>query len=216
MPELVRRAGVELRQLKSHALSKAGAVGWPARTSVPVEVAAIPIKKSVLDVVSFRSLERVRERLFGAPDKPDVKIPGKEKASRLGEPGRLHLHQCVAQFRAQLLPETIAVLREHFGPRCMLAAVEALHGALQAYLPRVLQRQQELQAARAHLTAISEPLRALAASASRKVPELAELGKAFDQDVASSKEVVLQPAAPRGREARPSTPAPSQPPPRRA
>ena len=199
VPELVRRAGVDLRQLKAHALAKAGAVGWPARTSVPVEVGAIPIKKSVLDVVSFRSLERVRERLFGAPDKPEVKIPGKEKAARLGEPGRLHLHQCVAQFRAQLLPETIAVLREYFGPRCLQAATEALRAGLQGYLPRVQQRQQELQAARASLLALSEPLRHLAAGATSRVPALAELGKAFDQDVASTKDVVLQPTAPRSR-----------------
>ena len=31
--------------------------------TVPVDLAALPIKKSMLDVVSFRSLDRVRERL---------------------------------------------------------------------------------------------------------------------------------------------------------
>ena len=78
--ELLRRAGVDLRRLRHEALAEVGAVDWPRHAVVPVDVRRIPVKKGVLDRLAFRSLDRVRERLFGPPDRPDVKIPGKDKA----------------------------------------------------------------------------------------------------------------------------------------
>ena len=225
IPELVRRAGIDLRQLKAHALASLGAVAWPGSTTVPVDLAALPIKKSMLDVVSFRSLDRVRERLFGPASKPDVKIPGKEKASRLGEPGRLFLHQCVAQFRAQLLPETTGLLREFFGTKFFAAATKALGAQLAAYEPRLLQKQQELGAVRTRLLAVAEPLRTLITATTARGPQLGELGKAFDHEVGqtpamardAAKEVVIAPQAPRSRDAKPDgkptpIPQPSTPP----
>jgi hypothetical protein len=159
-------------------------------------------------MVSFRSLDRVRERLFGPASKPDVKIPGKEKASRLGEPGRLFLHQCVAQFRAQLLPETTGLLREFFGAKFFAAATKALCTQLAAYEPRLLQKQQELGAVRTRLLAVAEPLRLLITATTARGPQLGELGKAFDHEVgqapardgAKDKDVVIAPQAPRTRE----------------
>jgi hypothetical protein len=179
----------------THALAQAGAIGWPKLTTVPVDMAQIPLKRSMLDVVAFRSLDKVRERLFGPAQKPDVKIPGKEKAARLGEPGRLFLHQCVTTFRGQLLPETVAILRQHFGPRVCALAAATLKEQLQAHLPRLEQKRAELQQVRAHLQALAMPLQKLAASTKGLMPKLAELGRAFDHEVAQApgKQVVLQP-----------------------
>lgn len=217
VPELARRADVDLRQTLVQALTRLGAVGWPARTTVPVEVAAIPLKRNVLDVVSFRSLEKVRERVFGPATRPDVKIPGKDKAARLGEPGRLYLHQCVAQFRAALLPETVGLLREFFGPRLLAVAIEALRAQLAAYQPRLRQREVELQAARARVLAVFTPLQQLRNATGALVPKLLELGKAFDHEVAAApaKQVVLQPQPARGRETRDGKDARPASPPRR-
>jgi len=215
IPELVRRAGIDLRQLKAHALAAVGAVAWPASTSVPVDLGALPLKKSMLDVVAFRSLDRVRERLFGPVSKPDLKIPGKEKAARLGEPGRLFLHQCVAQFRAQLQPETTGVLREHFGAKFFAAATKALVAQLAAYQPRLLQKQQELTAVRNRLITVAEPIQALVDAAMARRPQLVELEKNFDHEVqagpAVGKDVVLAPQAPRPRDGKPVAPAAARP-----
>lgn len=202
VPELARRAGLDLRATIVQSLAKLGAVGWPKTTAVPVDVAAIPLKRSVLDVVAFRSLDRVRERVFGASTKPDVKIPGKEKATRLGEPGRLHLHQCVTQFRGMLLPETTGILRQFFGARLLATAVDALRAQLAAYQPRLQQKHDELSRARQRLQDLVTPLRELAASTGALAPKLQALGQAFDHDVAKlpSKQVVLAPQPPRPRE----------------
>lgn len=205
VPELVRRAGIELRQTLAQALAKLGTVAWPTRTAVPVEVGHIPLKRSMLDVVAFRSLDRVRERLFGPPSKPDVKIPGKEKAARLGDPGRLYLHQCVAQFRAALLPETVALLREHFGPKLLAVAVDSLRSQLAAHQPRLEQKRLELVDTRQRLLGLAAPLRQLANSSAQLVPRLQELGRAFDHDVAAAaptKQVVIAAKPPQPRDSK--------------
>ncbi|MBL8737521.1 MAG: dynamin family protein [Planctomycetes bacterium] len=215
IPELVRRAGIDLRQLKAHALAAVGTVPWPASTSVPVDLGAMPLKKSMLDMVAFRSLERVRERLFGPVSKPDLKIPGKEKAARLGEPGRLFLHQCVAQFRAQLQPETTGVLKEHFGAKFFAAATKALVAQLAAYQPRLLQKQQELTAVRNRLIAVAEPIQSLVDATMARRPQLVELEKNFDHEVqaapAAGKDVVLAPQAPRPRDGKSVAPSAARP-----
>lgn len=202
VPDLLRRAGIDLRQTIGQSLAKLGTVGWPARTTVPVEVGQIPLKRTMLDVVAFRSLDRVREKVFGAAARPDVKIPGKEKAARLGEPGRLYLHQCVAQFRGALMPETVGLLRAFFGPRLLACAEEALRTQLAAYQPRLQQRLAELTQARQRVLTLVTPIQKLASAAGQLVPKLQDLGRAFDQDIAKgpTKQVVLAPQPPRPRE----------------
>jgi len=194
--ELLDRAGVEVRDLRVAGVAALGAVTWPAAAGVPVDVAAIPIRKGVLDLVSFRSVDRVRERIFGPAGKPETKIPAKEKASRLGEPGRLHLHKCVTSYRAELAPQTIAVLREFFGAKLTAATVQVLHDRLRAYAPRLAEERQRLLDERTRADAVAGPLRRVEAAAVRIRGGLAELGKQFENDVRSSapaKDPVLQP-----------------------
>lgn len=208
LPEMLRRAGIDLRQVMGQALAKVGSATWPKTTSVPVDLAQIPLRRSVFDVVSFRSVDRVRERIFGDKLKPDVKIPGKDKAARLGEAGRLHLHQCVSQFRAQLLPETVAILRDHFGKHLIAHAVEALRARLQEHAPRVAKKHDELLAQRHDLLALATPLRQLAATTRSLMPKLQALGAAFDHDVATTpqKQVVLAPQPARSRDTKATAP----------
>ena len=152
-------------------------------------------------------------RKLVAPHGPDhALVPAYErffaaKKSNLGEPGRLFLHQCVTAFRGQLLPETVAILRQHFGPRVCGLAAKSLQEQLQAHAPRLEQKRAELAAARTRLQALAAPLQKLAAATKGLVPKLAELGRAFDHEVAQlpGKQVVLQPQAKPGpRDARPA------------
>ncbi|MCB9879604.1 MAG: dynamin family protein [Planctomycetes bacterium] len=217
--DLAHRAGVDLRRLRVDALTSLGAIGWPAHAKVPVDVRKIPVKKGVVDHLAFRSLDKVRERLFGAFDKPDVKIPGKDKAKHLGDPGRLHLHQCVAQFRADLLPQTTGLLGEFFHRRFLETASSLLRERLAAYGPRLATERLELDAEHARLTAVAAPLRRLRAECVGMEPKLAALESQFVRDVDAyaaaeqAKDVVLQPQkgpAPRAARA-PNATAPSKP-----
>jgi energy-coupling factor transporter ATP-binding protein EcfA2 len=205
--ELLRRAGIDMRTTKARALAELGAVAWPSTGSVPVDVAAIPIKKGLLDLVAFRALDRVRERLFGPAARPDRKIPAKDKAARLGEPGRLHLHQCVTQFRGELGPQTVAVLRQFFGSRWQTATAQALQQQLAAYGPRLQQRLTQLDAERQRLADVAEPLQRLGERARLAQQALAELGRRFDLEAAAAPapDPVLEPQPRRETQAEPTS-----------
>ncbi|MEZ6038679.1 MAG: dynamin family protein [Planctomycetota bacterium] len=200
--DLAHRAGVDLRRLRQDALTSLGAIGWPAHAKVPVDVRKIPVKKGVVDHLAFRSLDKVRERLFGAFDKPDVKIPGKDKAKHLGDPGRLHLHQCVAQFRGDLLPQTTGLLGEFFHQRFLEAAANLLRERLAAYRPRLDAERAELDVEHARLLAVATPLRQLRRECEGMEAKLVALESQFVRDVdafaavAQEKKVVLQPQKP--------------------
>lgn len=197
--ELSRRAGIDLRTLRSHALDSLGKVDWPKRAAVPVDVRSIPVKKGVLDRLSFRSLDKVRQRIFGAFDKPDVKIPGKDKAKHLGEPGRLHLHQCVAQFKGELLPQTTESIGQHFGPRFLEAASTMLRQQLGEYAPRIAEKLASIESERTYLMSVASPLRDLSELTGGTKNQLSALASQFVREaemIPQQKDVVLDPKAP--------------------
>ena len=197
--DLLQRAGVDVRSVRERALADSGPVRWPAQTSVPVDVRAVPVKKSLLDRLSFRSLDHVRQRLFGPFDEPVNKILGKDKAKYLGEPGRLHLHQCVTQFRGQLLPQTTGCLREHFGGRFLEAAARLLSEGLQAYAPQLDARLAEIEAEHEALAQVARPLRSIDARSEGIRSDLEALERRFMEDpelAPDSAGFVLQPRQP--------------------
>jgi hypothetical protein len=184
--ELLRRAGVDVRVCRAQAFANLGAVEWTGDDTVQVDLAAIPIRKGVLDRLAFRSLERVRDRLFGPAERPDAKIQAKDKAARLGEPGRLHLHQCVMRFRGELAPQTVKALRRFFGSDLRNATVELVQRELEAYGPRLQQRHEVLQAQRTRLLAVTEPMERLGVVADAIQTKLQALGKEFHQEFADA------------------------------
>lgn len=203
--ELLRRAGVDARAVLLRALDRLGEVAWPAGEDVPIDVAAIPLRRTIADLVTFRSGARVRERTFGPAATPDARIPAAEKSARLGEAGRLHLHQCVAGFRAGLQAATAAALGRHFGERFAAAGAAALRDALAPYGPALRQERSQHEAGRSRLQALALPLRALAVAAHELLPQVAELGRAFGVDVAGAPpRPVLVPAPPRAEAPLPS------------
>ena len=165
---------------------------WQGSDAVTVEPGAIPVRRGILDLVAFRSHDRLRAQLLGPASKPDRRIPGREKAARLGEAGRLHLHQCVAQFRADLTPRTCEVLRRHFGEAMLGATTARIRETLLAYGPRLQAHRHELTAERAALAALHEPLQRVAASSTELQQKLLALRHQFDRDT-EEKRVVLEP-----------------------
>jgi energy-coupling factor transporter ATP-binding protein EcfA2 len=183
--DLLARAGVDLRTLLLRTLEQLGTVAWPDEPVVPIDFGAIPLRRSVVDLVTFRSLDRVRERLLGPATAPDAKVTAKDKAARLGETGRLHLHQCVTRYRGELGPATTATLRRHFDARFVAAADAALRQALAAYGPALRAERDAAAAARERLQALAAPLRELAAAVHARLDGLHELGRAFAIDLAA-------------------------------
>jgi energy-coupling factor transporter ATP-binding protein EcfA2 len=208
---LLQRCNLDLRALRSQAFANLGKVAWKGNASVAVDIDQIPIKKGVFDVVALRSLDKVRLRLFGSKQKPDQKIPGRDKAARLGEAGRLHLHQRVTQFRAELAPATVSSVLQHLGVQLTKGTIDSLMQQLRAVEPRLAAAKAKLTADRARLQALLTPLQSLAAAATTLVPQLQALGKEFGAEIQaelSNDGPVLQPqprrSELRGRETRES------------
>jgi hypothetical protein len=149
----------------------------------------------VLDVVAFRSLDTVRRRLFGPVERPDTRIPQQQKQARLGEPGRLHLHQCIAQLRATLAPGLAAEMQQHFGAALRDATIRALQARLRAELLPLLDAEARLQRELQRLRTVQAPLLELAAAADALRQHLAALTAASGETAAApAREVVLEPA----------------------
>lgn len=203
--EVLRRAGVDAHAVLLRALDRLGEVAWADADNVPIDVAAIPLRRTLADLLAFRSGARMRERTFGPSAAPDARIPAAEKSARLGEASRLHLHQCLAGFRAGLPAATDAALRRHFGERFATAGATALRDALATYGPALRQERAQHEADRARLQALALPVRALAVAAHELLPQIAEIGRAFGVDVAGAPaRHVLVPAPPRAEAPLPS------------
>jgi hypothetical protein len=147
----------------------------------------------------------VRERLFGPATAPDARITAKDKAARLGEPGRLHLHQAVGGFRARLGAATESALRAHFGERFAAAGAAALRDALAPYAPALRQARERHDAERARLQALALPLRTLAVAAHELLPQVADLGRAFGVDLSAPPSRVVVLPAPTARAEAPAS-----------
>lgn len=184
--DLCDRRDLDLRALRRAALAGLGAPAPRADIEVPVDVDAIPFQRGLLDFLAFRSLDAVRRRLFGPKDRPDHKIPGKEKAARLGEPGRLHLHQCVTQLRAVLVPAVVAALQQHFGERLRAATLAELQARLRAELPPLEQAEARLQRELDRLRALHGPLADLRTTADELRARLPALARTFGQELGAA------------------------------
>ena len=73
--DLLHRFGIDLRSVRQQALASLGAPAWKGRATVPIDPDQIPIKRGMLDVVAFRSVDKVRHRLVGDKHKHVQKIP---------------------------------------------------------------------------------------------------------------------------------------------
>jgi hypothetical protein len=192
--ELCRRHGVELSAVRQAALAGLGALPADPALRVPVDVAAVPVRRGALDLLALRSRDKVRQRVFGDAAQPDTKIPGRDKAARLGEPGRLHLHQCVTQFRARLAPATVQALRKHLGERLRAATIAALQGKLRALQPELQQRADAVRQERSRLAAVLAPLQSVEGIVGQVQQLLPALAQRFAALVPGApKDVVLTP-----------------------
>ncbi|GAB4142139.1 MAG: hypothetical protein Fur0037_09210 [Planctomycetota bacterium] len=194
LERVLRQCDIDLRSLRAEAESSLGSIEWIGDDHVPVDVRAIPVRKGLLDLVAFRSPDRIRERLFGPLDEPTRKLSARDKASRLGEPGRLFLHQQVSAFRARVIPDTVRSIVRHYGERLQEATIFALERALRSRLPALEEELQRAERRLASLDAVLSPADRLLEAASSIPPKLEALGIQFGAHWKEETGPVLEPA----------------------
>ncbi|MCD6303914.1 MAG: dynamin family protein [Planctomycetes bacterium] len=97
----LRLAEVDLEEPAAAALAGRLA-GEPQSLSDAFGTSDIPVRRSLWDWLLLRSRAKVRRRLFGPPDSPDLPIPPEVKARRLGQAGRQAM-QSLAEAHLQKL-----------------------------------------------------------------------------------------------------------------
>ncbi|MEE9127927.1 MAG: dynamin family protein [Planctomycetota bacterium] len=160
--DFLHGADIDVAALRREELTALGSPDRPARSLVPLRVDEIPIKKGLLDLVAFRSVDKVRQRLFGASNRPDKKIQPSAKLSRLGEAGKHYIRERVTQFRNDLQRSAAAATLQRLSHDLREATVSALSKALLARQPdlrtellRCKQHQKRLQQVLGPLTKLN-------------------------------------------------------------
>jgi len=190
---LAGTAGVMLPTNVSADLYAAGldlsAIGREALTSVqtdiptrsidaPLDAAAIPIKRRLLDWFMLRSNNKVREQLFGGTDRPSLRIPVEVKAKRITEEGRATMRQELDRFKGRFFHETLVRAHKHVvseystgAVHTMEAALKTRDGELDKELGEIVSTLMEHRKVLAHLTELETQLQA----AKEGVEQLSEM-----------------------------------------
>ncbi|MHC4513990.1 MAG: dynamin family protein [Planctomycetota bacterium] len=186
---------VDIAALRREALASLGPPEWPARSRVPMRADEVPIKKGLLDLVTFRSIDKVRQQLFGPSDRPNKRIEPRAKVARLGEAGKHFMRERVIQFRDNLQRTTVATALLRFDRDLRKATINALNELLAARQPQLRRDLARCEEHKKHLLLVLEPLTKLHAVATEVESKLHALSSQYARAGAES---LLRPVAASG------------------
>ncbi len=172
-------AGLQLQGLAERILASLAPYQGFQPASFPLRPESVPVRKSLLDWLFFRSRARVRLRLFGSPENPGKSIPPSRKSGRLGAAGREAIETQAAQLFLQLVRRTLD---------------ESTRGLHKAFTAAMLRRIQEhlsreerataaalegIQSRLAILGTLRAALEELRSALERTLPEVDSLSRQF-------------------------------------
>ncbi|MCB9915929.1 MAG: dynamin family protein [Planctomycetes bacterium] len=102
--------GLQFNEFGRGALDHVDPVAGVRVEGNPLPLDEIPVKKSLLDWLFFRSQARVRRRMFGAPESPSLRVPREHKQKRLGEPARRVMQALLGDFQQSRIPALLDAL----------------------------------------------------------------------------------------------------------
>jgi len=185
--DALHAAGVDIASLRRDALAALGTPQWSAPLA-PIDPDEIPIRRGLLDLVAFRSRDRVRQRLFGGSERLDKKIPPGEKASRLGEAGKTWLRRRATGLRDDLGRTTVEPTLRYFCRALREATVAAFHKALMDRQPALRQELARCEQHGQRLLQMLEPLTRLHTATGEVASKLHALSSQY-----ARQPVVLEP-----------------------
>lgn len=186
--EVLGAAGIDIANLRRDALDDLGPPQWSTTSLVPLDADEIPIKRGLLDMATFRSKDRVRQRVFGPTDRPDKKIEPGIKTRRLGEAGKTYMRKRVTEFRDNLQRTTTAATLRRFDHKLRDVTVAVICKALEERRPELERQLSDLEQHEQRLLGVLEPLSRLHAVASDVAGKLDALQSQY-----ARQPVVLQP-----------------------
>jgi hypothetical protein len=159
----LRAIDVDVAAVRRAAIARLDDQGPPAPPPIPLDIDEIPVRRGLLDVLTLRNETKVRDRLFGPTEAPDVKIPARLKAARLGNPAKRYLNQFLLNFKDEFFKHTIKTAEQRYAGKLANLTTNQLHKLLQDREPALQQRIELLELQGHSLRRILEPLDQLAA-----------------------------------------------------
>jgi hypothetical protein len=84
----------------------------PAAEGLRLDLDTIPVRRKFWDWILIRTKRRIRRRLFGSSERPDLEIPPTLKGERLGEAGKQGLADALRQGTSTVFPRQEATALE--------------------------------------------------------------------------------------------------------
>lgn len=123
-------AGVDLTELGKDALTRINPALLRRDIPVPLHSSQIPVRRTVFDWLLLRPIQKVRDRLFGTPGTPSMKIPADVKARRLGDDARETITRELELYKNRFFHETVQHIHRHVIGQYTTAATEAIRARL--------------------------------------------------------------------------------------
>jgi hypothetical protein len=190
----LRAIAIDVTAVRRAAVAKLDDQGPPVPPPIPLDTDQIPVRRGVLDVLTLRNETKVRDRLFGPTEAPDVKIPARLKAARLGNAAKRYLNQFLLTFKDEFFKNTIKTTEQRYAGRLANLTTNHLHKLLQDREPGLRQRIELLELQARSLRRILTPLDQLAGVGAEVRSKVHALDSQFS---ATEPDDLLTPRSPR-------------------
>jgi energy-coupling factor transporter ATP-binding protein EcfA2 len=104
--------GLQFAEFGRGGLDHLDPVAGIAGGDMPFGAADIPVKRSLFDWILLRSQAKRKQRLFGAPSNPTLRVPAELKAKRLGDEARKVMQASLASYQETRFPEILQALTQ--------------------------------------------------------------------------------------------------------
>ena len=202
--------GISFPELGASALASAHPASERKPLALDVSPRAVPVRKTFLDWLFFRSQDSVRRRLLGPDDSPSWPIPQPLKQRRLGR-ARVTLAEAVRSRLELFFTETSGrVAGEVFGTH-VAAVIRAVRERLDAAASANAEERRRVETALAARAAVREDHRALTARLDPVGKALSMLAREYVQHAPSLLEPASDASSATGKDvaSRPESGAPS-------
>lgn len=108
--EDLRTASIHLDDLGRSALTRLSPEIFGKKLSAPMQSSDIPVRRTLLDWLFFRSQAKLRQKLFGPAERPALRVPALVKGRRLGTPVMEAFEHILGEYQAEFFPATVREL----------------------------------------------------------------------------------------------------------
>jgi len=170
-------AGLDMSKVGEHSLSSLDRGGLHSKIQRPLSIEQVPVRRTLVDWLFFRSLDKVRRNLFGDAMTPSARVSVEQKHARLGTEAKEAMRRELDLFKGRFFHSTVQRVHQHLIGRYADAAVDRMRrlvtereSILGDELDRAVASLMEHRRLLAHLSS----LRTLAARTQAGVDELQE------------------------------------------